>query len=140
MRVHVDESRRDNLAGGVDLGPTFPGDFSESHDAIALHRDVTQHGRFSGSIDEPALTDDEIVVLAEGEAGDQGEQRERGAKGKARHKWGGGSLRRADGVEQSCSSALAAVRDSIAALVRAARGAATRSKIIHRVGASERSQ
>jgi hypothetical protein len=65
LRVHVgvavDEARRDDLAGRVDFFFAFFADAADRRDPIAIHRDVGAVARQSGSIDDGAVTDHEIV-------------------------------------------------------------------------------
>jgi hypothetical protein len=62
--VRIDETRRDDLARGVDLeAPRAPSSLADAHDTVALHRDVRGKARRARAVDDGAVADDEVEAL-----------------------------------------------------------------------------
>ena len=66
LPLHVDESRRHDVAGGVDCPPRATGRRADRDDAVAPDRDVGAAGRSSGPVDEVAVLDHEVELRRAG--------------------------------------------------------------------------
>src|SRR6516225_4024878 len=62
MRMHVDETGGDNEPLGIDLAPCFACRHSaDGDDALAANGDVAEKPRIACAVDDPPITDDEVI-------------------------------------------------------------------------------
>src|SRR5437868_62755 len=75
MRMHVDESGGDDQAAGIDRSRRVAVDLSDGFDAIVFDGDVAVKPRIPGTVDDFAVTNNEIVMFrGAARAGDQCEE------------------------------------------------------------------
>jgi hypothetical protein len=63
MRVNVDEARRDQQAARVDFSMAAIGIRFDCDDAAVVYRDISDARRATGTVDDIAAADDEIVQV-----------------------------------------------------------------------------
>ena len=68
VRVHVDKTRGDVRAPGVDLLATPVGHGADRGDPVAVDGDIGRDARRTGAVDHRSVPDDEIVHAAEPKA------------------------------------------------------------------------
>ncbi|MGH7945280.1 MAG: hypothetical protein ACREH8_24160 [Opitutaceae bacterium] len=85
MRVHVDETGRDDLTGGIDLASASRFDLTNYRDAIITDRKIPGDRGSPGAVDQASSTNDEIELLRLNDGGAGGDQQGGETRGRAKH-------------------------------------------------------